>query len=75
MYVCCFGQCALFCVPKCAHVRKNIIRKVSCLLDAEAEVEQAVGGVGLSIGPFQLPDEATEAVAQLSCGALKNVLL
>lgn len=48
---------------------------MSCLLDAEAEVEQAVGGVGLSVGSFHLIDEATEAVAQLSSGALENILL
>lgn len=47
----------------------------SNLLDAEAEVEEAVGGVRLSVGSFQLSDEATEAVAQLSSGALKNILL
>lgn len=54
---------------------KRINRKMSCLLDAEAEVEQAVGGVGLSVGSFHLIDEATEAVAQLSSGALENILL
>lgn len=48
---------------------------MSCLLDAEAEVEHAVGGVGLSVGSFHLIDEATEAVAQLSSGALENILL
>ena len=49
--------------------------EMSNLLDAEAEVEQAVGGVRLPVGSFQLSDEATEAVAQLSSGALKNILL
>lgn len=37
----------------------------SCLLDAETEVEQAVGGVRLSVGSFHLSDETTEAVTEL----------
>lgn len=50
-------------------------RRTSCLLDAETEVEQAVGGVKFSAWSFHLGDEATEAVAQLSGGAAKNILL
>lgn len=49
--------------------------RASHLLDAEAEVEQAVRGVGLPVGPFHLVDEAAESVAQLSGGALENVLI
>lgn len=47
----------------------------SHLLNAEAEVEQAVGGVRLSIRPFHLSDEAREAAVQFRCGAVKNILL
>lgn len=53
----------------------NHMNRKSCLLDAEAEVEQAVGGVWLSVGSFHLIDEATETIAQFSSGALKNILL
>ena len=45
----------------------------SCLLYAEAEVEQAVGGVLLPVRSFHLSDETTEALAQLSRRAAKNV--
>lgn len=45
----------------------TIVKQV--LLDAEAEVEQAVGGVRLSVWSLHFSDEAAEAIAQLSCGA------
>lgn len=48
---------------------------MTCLLNAEAEVEEAVGGVRLSIGSFHLTDERTKTVAQLSRGAAENILL
>lgn len=51
------------------------VQNAACLLDAEAEVEQAVRGVRLSVRSFHLSDEAAEAVAQLSCGAFKDILL
>lgn len=47
----------------------------SHLLDAEAQVEQAVRGVGLPVRPLDLVDEAAESVAQLSRGALEDVLV
>lgn len=48
---------------------------MSCLLNAEAEVEQAVRGVWLPTGSFHFIDEATESITQLSSGAPKNILL
>lgn len=47
----------------------------SDLLDAQAEVEEAVRRVRLPVGSFHLRDEAAEAVAQLGCGAFEEVLL
>lgn len=47
---------------------------MSCLLDAEAEVEHAVGGVGLPVWSFHFIDEATQTVAELSSGTAKNIL-
>lgn len=49
--------------------------RTSHLLDAEAEVEQAVRGIGLPVWPLDLIDEAAESVAQLSRGALEDVLI
>lgn len=49
--------------------------RASHLLDAEAEIEEAVRGVGLPVRPFDLVDEAAESVAQLSRGALEDVLV
>lgn len=48
---------------------------MSCLLDAEAEVKHGVGRVRLSVWSFHLSDEAAEAVAELSGGAAKKILL
>lgn len=48
---------------------------MSCLLDAEAEVKHGVGRVWLSVWSFHLSDEAAEAVAELSGGAAKKILL
>ncbi len=48
---------------------------MSRLLNAEAEVEQAIWGVRLSVGSFHLSDETTESITQLSSGAPKNILL
>lgn len=45
------------------------------VLDGEAEVEQATGGVSLPIGPCHLTDEVTEAAIQLGCRAVEDVLL
>lgn len=47
----------------------------SHLLYAETEVEEAVGGVRLSIRPFHLRDETDEAFAQLSLRTLENILV
>ena len=47
----------------------------SCLLDAEAEVEDAVRWVLLSVWSFHLRDEAAESVAQLGGGASEEILL
>lgn len=53
----------------------RVQRCSSCLLYAEAEVEQAVGGVRLSIGSLHLGNETNEAFTQLRRGAPKNVLV
>ena len=55
-----------------AHCSRYV--RASHLLDAEAEVEQAVWLVGLSVGPLQLHGEAAQAVAQLGGGAAQDVL-
>ena len=47
----------------------------SYLLQTQAQVEQAVWGVALSVGALHLTDEATEAEAQFGRGALEHVLL
>lgn len=52
-----------------------LLGKSTCLLDAKAEVEQAVGAVRLPVGPLHLGNEAAEAVAELSCGALEDIRL
>lgn len=57
----------------CVHI--YIADKMTCLLDAKAEVEQTVRAVRPPIGPFHLRNEAAETVAELSCGALENILL
>ena len=49
--------------------------RVPNLLDAQAEVEQAVWQVGLSVGSLHLDSEAAETVAQLCGGAAQDVLL
>lgn len=46
----------------------------SCLLDVEADVEEAVGGVRPAVGAFHLRHEASEALAQLGRRALQDVL-
>lgn len=48
---------------------------MSYFLNPEAEVEQAVGGVGFSVGPFHLSDEAAQTVAELGRGAAQQILL
>lgn len=55
--------------------RRPCIRCSSCLLDVEAEEQEAVGGVRPSVGPVHLRDEANEALAQLGRRAAQDVFV
>lgn len=62
--VCVTGECV--CVCACGS---------SCLLNAQTQVEQVVGGVRRSVRSLHFSDEAAEAVAQLAGGAAEDIFV